>query len=83
MDQTGIITSGSLLKSSHPLFTGRVGQAQARIKMARIPSSRLSFRSLYTQSSRHTRRTVTIRPQEQYQALKQRRAQEMTKNLVK
>src|SRR6266581_1153580 len=36
-------------------------------------------RSQCTQSIRHTRRTVTIRPQEQYQALKQRRKQEETK----
>jgi transposase len=36
-------------------------------------------RSLCTQSTRHTRRTVTIRPQEQYLALKQRREQETTK----
>jgi transposase len=36
-------------------------------------------RSLCTQSRRHTRRTVTLRPHEQYQALKQRRAQEKTK----
>ena len=40
-------------------------------------------RSLCTQSIRHTRRTVTIRPQEQYQALKKRREQEMTKDFTK
>ena len=36
-------------------------------------------RSRCTQSIRHTRRTVTIRPREQYLALKQRREQEETK----
>jgi transposase len=36
-------------------------------------------RSCCTQSIRHTRRTVTIRPREQYAALKQRREQEETK----
>jgi transposase len=36
-------------------------------------------RSRCTQSIRHTRRTVTIRPREQYEALKQRREQEETK----
>lgn len=36
-------------------------------------------RSRCTQSIRHTRRTVTIRPREQYEALKQRREQETTK----
>ena len=36
-------------------------------------------RSLCTQSIRHTRRTITIRPHQQYQALKQRREQEETK----
>ena len=39
-------------------------------------------RSLCTQSSRHTRRTVTIRPQEQYFALKQRRERETTKEFA-
>src|SRR5262249_17223202 len=39
-------------------------------------------RSLCTQSSRHTRRTVTIRPQEQYVALMQRRKQEQTKEFA-
>jgi transposase len=36
-------------------------------------------RSRCTQSIRHTRRTVTIRPRAQYEALKQRREQEETK----
>ena len=36
-------------------------------------------RSLCTQSIRHTRRTVTIRPQAKYQALMQRREREKTK----
>ena len=39
-------------------------------------------RSLCTQSSRHIRRTVTIRPEVQYQALKQRREQEQTKEFT-
>jgi transposase len=39
-------------------------------------------RSLCTQSIRHTRRTVTIRPQEQYLALMRRREQEQTKEFT-
>jgi transposase len=50
-----------------------------KIKFSTIDCQVCPARSLCTQSSRHTRRTVTIRPEEQYQALKQRRAQENTK----
>lgn len=39
-------------------------------------------RSLCTQSIRHTRRTITIRPHQQYLALKQRREQEKTKEFT-
>src|SRR5215469_9305692 len=39
-------------------------------------------RSRCTQSIRHTRRTVTIRPQEQYLALMRRREQEQTKEFA-
>jgi hypothetical protein len=39
-------------------------------------------RSLCTQSSRHTRRTVTIRPHQQYLALMHRREQEQTKEFT-
>ncbi len=50
-----------------------------KIKFSTIDCQVCPSRSLCTQSIRHTRRTVTIRPQEQYQALKQRRKQEETK----
>ena len=50
-----------------------------KIKFSTTDCQVCPSRSLCTQSIRHTRRTVTIRPQEQYQALKQRRKQEETK----
>ena len=50
-----------------------------KIKFSTTDCQVCPSRSLCTQSIRYTRRTVTIRPQEQYQALKQRRKQEETK----
>ncbi|GHO72394.1 hypothetical protein KSD_01650 [Ktedonobacter sp. SOSP1-85] len=49
-----------------------------KIKFSTKDCQACPSRSLCTQSSRHTRHTVTIRPQEQYQALMQRREQEHT-----
>jgi transposase len=50
-----------------------------KIKFATTDCQTCPARSLCTRSSRHTRRTVTIRPEEQYQALKGRRTQESPK----
>jgi transposase len=50
-----------------------------KIKFSTADCQVCPARSRCTQSSRHTRRTVTIRPHEQYLALKQRREQEETK----
>jgi transposase len=50
-----------------------------KIKFSTTDCQACPSRSLCTQSIRHTRRTVTIRPREQYLALKQRREQEETK----
>lgn len=49
-----------------------------KIKFSTTDCQACPARSLCTQSIRHTRRTVTIRPETQYQALKQRREQEKT-----
>ena len=51
-----------------------------KIKFSTTDCQACPARSRCTQSSRHTRRTVTIRPHEQYLALKQRREQEKTKD---
>jgi transposase len=50
-----------------------------KIKFSMKDCQMCPSRSLCTQSIRHTRRTVTIRPQAQYQALMRRREQEKTK----
>ncbi len=53
-----------------------------KIKFSTTDCQGCPSRSLCTQSSRHTRRTVTIRPREQYLALMQRREQEQTKEFT-
>ena len=53
-----------------------------KIKFSTTDCQVCPSRSLCTRSSRHTRRTVTIRPQEQYLALKQRRERETTKEFA-
>jgi transposase len=53
-----------------------------KIKFSTTDCQLCPSRPLCTQSLRHTRRTVTIRPQEHYLALKQRREQEMTKEFL-
>jgi transposase len=50
-----------------------------KIKFSTTDCQACPARSCCTQSIRHTRRTVTIRPNAQYLALKQRREQEKTK----
>ncbi len=50
-----------------------------KIKFSTKDCQACPSRSLCTQSLGHVRRTVTIRPQTQYQALRQRREQEETK----
>jgi transposase len=49
-----------------------------KIKFSTTDCQPCPSRSLCTQSIRHTRRTVTLRPEVQYQALKTRREQEQT-----
>ena len=53
-----------------------------KIKFSTRDCQACPVRSLCTQSSRHVRRTVTIRPHEQYEALKQRREQEKTNDFT-
>src|SRR5260221_4340131 len=53
-----------------------------KIKFSTTDCQGCPSRSLCTHSIRHTRRTVTIRPQEQYLALKQRRERETTKEFA-
>ncbi len=53
-----------------------------KIKFSTTDCQVCPSRSLCTQSSRHTRRTVTIRPREQYLALMRRREQEQTKEFT-
>jgi transposase len=53
-----------------------------KIKFSTTDCQTCPSRSLCTQSIRHTRRTVTIRPQEQYLALMRRREQEQTKEFA-
>ena len=53
-----------------------------QIRFSTIDCQPCPSRSLCTRSSRCVRRTVSIRPQEQYQALKQRREQEQTKDFI-
>ncbi len=53
-----------------------------KIKFSTTDCQACPSRSLCTQSIRHTRRTVTIRPHLQYLALKQRRSQEKTKEFT-
>jgi transposase len=53
-----------------------------KIKFSTTDCQGCPSRSLCTHSIRYTRRTVTIRPQEQYFALKQRRERETTKEFA-
>jgi len=53
-----------------------------KIKFSTTDCQLCPSRSCCTQSIRHTRRTVTIRPREQYQALMHRREQEKTKEFT-
>ena len=53
-----------------------------KIKFSMTDCQICSSRSRCTQSIRHTRRTVTIRPQEQYCALEQRREREKNKEFT-
>jgi transposase len=53
-----------------------------KIKFSMTDCQQCPSRSLCTRSSRYSRRTVTIRPQEQYQALMQRRGEEKTKEFT-
>jgi len=53
-----------------------------KIKFSTTDCQVCPSRSLCTQSIRHTRRTVTIRPHEQYLALMRRREQEQTKEFT-
>ena len=76
--QQATCPQGHTSSSWTPAIDSRTNEV-IKIKFSTTDCQACPARSLCTQSIRHTRRTVTIRPHEQYLALKQRRAQENTK----
>src|SRR5713101_2559032 len=76
--QQAMCPEGHTSSSWTPAIDNRTNEV-IKIKFSTTDCQVCPSRSLCTQSSRHTRRTVTIRPQEQYLALMQRREQEKTK----
>ncbi|MBO0778958.1 MAG: transposase, partial [Ktedonobacteraceae bacterium] len=79
--QQAICPEGHTRSSWTPAIDNRTNEV-IKMKFSMQDCQACPSRSLCTQSSRHTRRTVTIRPQTQYEALKQRRAQEQTKEFT-
>ena len=80
--QQAICPEGHTSSSWTPAIDNRKNEV-IKIKFSTKDCQVCPSRSLCTQSIRHTRRTVTIRPQEQYLALMQRREQEMTRDFTK
>ncbi len=80
--QQAICPEGHTSSSWTPAIDNRKNEV-IKIKFSTKDCQVCPSRSLCTQSTRHIRRTVTIRPQEQYLALMQRREQEMTKDFTK
>src|SRR6266702_1298919 len=72
---------GHTSSSWAPAIDNRTNEV-VKIKFSTTDCQVCPSRSLCTQSIRHTRRTVTIRPHEQYLALKQRREQEKTREFT-
>ncbi len=79
--QQATCPEGRTSSSWTPAIDNRTNQV-IKIKFSTTDCQGCPSRSLCTHSSRHTRRTVTIRPQEQYLALKQRRERETTKEFA-
>lgn len=79
--QQATCPEGHMSSSWTPAIDNRTNEV-IKIKFSTTDCQACPSRSLCTQSSRHTRRTVTIRPQEQYVALMQRRKQEQTKEFA-
>jgi transposase len=79
--QQATCPEGHTSSSWTPAIDNRTNEV-IKIKFSTTDCQSCPSRSLCTHSSRHTRRTVTIRPQEQYVALMQRRKQEQTKEFA-
>lgn len=76
--QQATCPEGHISSSWTPAIDNRKNEV-IKIKFSTTDCQVCPSQSLCTQSIRYTRRTVTIRPHEQYLALKQRREQEETK----
>jgi transposase len=76
--QLAICPQGHTSSSWTPGIDNRTNEV-IKIKFSTADCQVCPARSLCTQSIRHIRRTLTIRPEEQYRALKGRREQEKTK----
>ncbi len=79
--QQAMCPEGHTSSSWTPAIDNRKNEV-VKIKFSTTDCQACPSRSLCTQSIRHTRRTVTIRPQEQYHALKQRQEREKTKEFA-
>jgi transposase len=79
--QQATCPEGHTSSSWTPAIDNRTNEV-IKIKFSTTDCQVCPSRSLCTQSIRHTRRTVTIRPQEQYLALMRRREQEQTKEFA-
>ena len=79
--QQATCPEGHTSSSWTPAIDNRTNEV-IKIKFSTTDCQGCPSRSLCTHSIRHTRRTVTIRPQEQYLALKQRRERETTKEFA-
>ncbi len=79
--QQATCPEGHVSSSWTPAIDNRKNEV-IKIKFSTTDCQACPARSLCTQSSRHIRRTVTIRPEVQYQALRQRREQEKTKDFT-
>jgi transposase len=79
--QQATCPEGHISSSWTPAIDSRTNEV-IKIKFSTQDCQACPSRALCTQSIRHTRRTVTIRPHEQYLALKERREQEKTKEFT-
>lgn len=79
--QQAVCPEGHTGSSWTPAIDNRTNEV-IKIKFSTTDCQACPVRSLCTQSSRHTRRTVTFRPEFQYLALKQRREQEQTREFT-
>jgi transposase len=79
--QQAMCPEGHISSSWTPAIDSRKNEV-IKIKFSTTDCQACPARSFCTQSSRHVRRTVTIRPHEQYEAWKQRREREKTKDFT-